>query len=350
MAKSIKEFITCICNRSLQDTQVFTKDKDKIIFKGIFSYAEFSINADDLPKPNKSGEMLDIDVGEDFNFSDYADSNWVIKVKDTKLKKQIEKIIEEGADIFELNELGFENTDGQYDVVPTEPDSFIIVGDEVGTDQADKIEELKSRGVFLLDSEDSANVSEAIEVLSKAAELQATVDVSNINLQFIKTSLAKAHKLAGDFEKALKIYEEVKDAYIQMEGKYSSGASWINSLISDLFLSLNKFDEAIFYKEHTLLFDAYPPRMVDFAKLLSLANRKLDANGVLSNALSKLNFDQYGDKARIELEMFELLVTETGKHEEALEVLKKATLSATLSRDGDLLKECKQAEKRLKKK
>jgi tetratricopeptide (TPR) repeat protein len=333
----------------LHDTQIFTNDKDILTFKGIFKYAEFKLLSTDLPKPNKFGEILDVDIGDDGELSDYSDTNWIIQVKDVKLKKKVQAIIDDGADISELNDLGFDNTGGQYDIIPNGSGSFII-DDESDTAKVENIETLQSRGKFLVESEESENSFEAIEVLTKAAKMQEIADPDNENLLFIKTSLALAYTLAGNITKSLEIYDEVKNRYLKIEGKYSSGASWINSLISDLYISQNEFDKAIFYKEQTMLFDGYPPHMMEFAKILTKANRKLDAGEILRIALKKSDFDNYEEQARIGLELFEIIATETGKHQEALDVLESATLSASLSGDKDLLKECKKAEKQFKKK
>lgn len=341
--------VICKCNGSLHDTQIFTNGKDIVTFKGVFKYAEFKIYLTDLPKPNKSGEILDVDIGDDSEISDYLDENWIIQIKDVKLKKKVQAILEDGADISELNDLGFDNTGGQYDIIPSGSESFII-DDESNTAKVENIETLQSRGKFLVESEEKNSAFEAIEILTKAAKMQEIADPTDMNLQFIKTTLAQAYTLSGNITKSLEIFTEVKNEYLKIEGKYSSGASWINSLISDVYVSQNKFDEAIFYKEQTMLFDEYLPRMVDFAKILSKANRKLDAGEVLKIALNKSSFDNYEEQARIGLELFEVIATETGKHQEALDVLENAILSASLSGDKELLKECKKAEKQFKKK
>jgi tetratricopeptide (TPR) repeat protein len=341
--------IICKCNRSLHDTQIFTNGKDILTFKGVFKYAEFKIYLTDLPKPNKSGEILDIDIGDDSEISDYLDENWIIQIKDVKLKKKVQAILDDGADISELNDLGFDNTGGQYDIIPSGSESFII-DDESNTAKVENIETLQSRGKFLVESEEKNSAFEAIEILTKAAKMQEIADPTDMNLLFIKTTLAQAYTLSGNIIESLEIFTEVKNEYLKIEGKYSSGASWINSLISDVYVSQNKFDEAIFYKEQTMLFDEYLPRMIDFAKILSKANRKLDAGEVLKIALNKSSFDNYEEQARIGLELFEVIATETGKHQEALDVLESATLSASLSGDKELLKECKKAEKQFKKK
>lgn len=343
--------IICKCNRSLHDTQIFTNGKDIVTFKGVFKYAEFKIYLTDLPKPNKSGEILDIDIGDDSEISDYLDENWIIQIKDVKLKKKVQAILDDddGADVSKLNDLGFDNTGGQYDIIPSGSESFII-DDGSNTAKVENIETLQSRGAFLIESEESENSFEAIEVLTKAAKMQEIADPDDINLQFIKTTLAKAYTLSGNIMKSLEIFTEVKNEYLKIEGKYSSGASGINSLISDVYLSQNKFDEAIFYKEQTMLFNEYLPHMMDFAKILAKANRKLDAGMVLKIALNNSDFFNSKEQAQIGLELFEVIATETGKHQEALDVLQSATLSASLSGDKELLKECKKAEKQFKKK
>ena len=347
MSKS--KIIICKCNGSLHDTQIFTNGKDIVTFKAVFKYAEFKLHLADLPKPNKSGEILDVDIGDESELSVYLDENWIIQIKDVNLKKKVQAILDDGADISELNELGFDNTGGQYDIIPSGSESFIIE-DESDTAKVDNIETLQSRGKFLVDSEEVDSAFEAIEILTKAAKMQEIADPTDMNLLFIKTTLAQAYTLSGNIIESLEIFTEVKNEYLKIEGKYSSGASWINSLISDVYISQNKFDEAIFYKEQTMLFDEYLPNMMDFAKILSKANRKLDAGEVLKIALNKSSFDNYEEQARIGLELFEVIATETGKHQEALDVLESATLSASLSGDKELLKECKKAEKQFKKK
>jgi hypothetical protein len=303
-----------------------------------------------VPKPNKSGELLDIEIGDDYSFTSYSDSSWKLDVADAKLKKKVQAIINNGADIEELNELGFENTDGHYDIKPIKPDDLTIVDNNVALNHGADAEKLHAKGKFLVESDDPNKALEAIGLLEQAVDIEALKQPCSENLQSIKTTLAQAYALGKSFEKSLQTYEDVKKLYVEKEGKYGSGVSWINSLIGDLLISQEKFEEAVIYKEQTLIFDAYLPRIIEFAQLLARADRSVDAVGVLQLALEKADFDDYEEQAKIGLEIFQVLVSDASRHHEAMNALKEANLSASLSGDEDLMKQCKKAEKVLNKK
>lgn len=121
MAKSPKARMVIVkCERSLHDTQIFTRGDDTLTYKALVRWATFTVPANQVPKPDKAGKMLDVDLGEDYELGDYEDETWKVEVKDAALKKKVKKIIEDGADTAELDDLGFENTGGQRDIIPTD--------------------------------------------------------------------------------------------------------------------------------------------------------------------------------------------------------------------------------------
>lgn len=346
MAKSSKsKMVTIKCERCLHDTQIFAKGDDTLTYKATVRYAKFTVPADQVPKPDEDGNMLEVDLGEDYELGDYENESWTIEVKDAALRKKVKKIIDEGADTAELSDLGFENTGGQWDIIPEDDDSFVIEDPSAEPSPKKKIEKLKARGDFLVRSEEAEKAHEAIDLLSEAAELQKALDPASEELQFINTSLGKAYAISGNHKKALEVFENVKREYTSSEGRYSSGASYINGLVAELLIKDEKYDEAIPYMEQSLLFDGDPENLTNFAKLLSQAGKKKDAVVVLRIAEYKCDHDNYALVARIQLEIFAALLSEPGKQQEAKTVLEEATTSAELSDDEDLIKECKAAKK-----
>lgn len=350
MSKLKSKKIILKCNNCLHDIQVFTNGDDKLTFTGILKYAELIIPKDEIPSPNKAGQLIDIEIGDDYTFTDYSQKSWKIEVKNTTLKKKVQAVINNGADTDELNELGFENTDGQYDIKPTSPDALTFFDDDAESGQIDDTEKLFEKGKFLVESDDSNNSQEAIELLEKAVRNESLKNPLSENLQSIKTTLAQAYALGKDFEKSLQTYEEARKLYLDKEGKYGSGVSWINSQIGDLLISQGKLDEAIIYKEKTLIFDAYLPRIIEFAQLLASAKKIVDALGVLQLAQDKVDFDDYENQAKIGLQIVQILISDASRYQDVLDALEDATLSASLSGDAELLKQCKKVEKTLKKK
>ena len=89
MAKLVKKIAVVKCEGCLHDTQIFERGADKLTFNAIYRYAEFKIAFDQIPKPDKKGRILNIDVGDDYSFADYKTTNWKIEIKDLQLKKKI---------------------------------------------------------------------------------------------------------------------------------------------------------------------------------------------------------------------------------------------------------------------
>jgi len=342
VAKSVKKKIVVVkCEGCFHDTQIFERGTDKLTFNAIYRYAEFKIAFDQIPKPDKEGRILNIDVGDDCSFADYKTTNWKIEIKDLQLKKKIKSIIDSGADIGELTELGFENSDGHYDIITDDGGSFIVEDSSTGPSIVEKIGLLKSRGKYLLETEVIENIEESIVIFTQASDLQKKLDSESDELLFINTLLGKAYGLIGNTTKALEVFECVKQKYILLDGMYSSGASYVNSLIGDMFVTSKNYEDAIFYLEKSLLFDSYDVRIFEFANVLLKAGRKTDALGVLKVAKQKVDFDDYEKESRILIEIFNILIGDESKRKEALSVLEEANTSASLSRNDELIKECK---------
>ena len=114
------------CNRSLCDEQVFEKGTDKVTFIGIYRYAEFFMPESEIPEIVNNQE-IEIEI-EDFDNAGYWIEDWENQVKNTKLKKKIENMKNEGSlTASELDELGFVNTGGRYYLLVDGGDSTVTI-------------------------------------------------------------------------------------------------------------------------------------------------------------------------------------------------------------------------------
>ena len=107
-----------ICNRCLWDTQLYKLKNEELIFTGIYRYAEFVVAEDAVPSPDDKGNYIDIDIGDDAELSEFWLENWEAKIHNPTLKKKVDKIIASEDPLDGIEELGFENSGGSYEIKP----------------------------------------------------------------------------------------------------------------------------------------------------------------------------------------------------------------------------------------
>jgi len=335
------------CNRCLFDTQVFERGRDKVTFTGVYKYAGISLPTKDLPKFDKSGFALGFDVGENYKFSEFWQEKWDLKIKDAALKKKVQSLIDKGGSASDIEELGFENTDGWYDLKPKGDNNVEVIDSSLAESDEDTVAKLHLQGNELLQGETKENGREAVKLLQSALDLQAKIDADSDTFRFIGTDLGRAYRVSGDLSSALRQLEYVRTAYEKNEGRYGSGVTYLDELISEVFRDQGKYGKAIEFAEKSMLFDGGLEHMVSFAQLLDKASKHQDAIAVLRRADYATPIDDNSMLASIKLELFNVLIKKPDMLGEAQEILEEATTCAKLSEDKELIKACKEAKRKL---
>ena len=107
------------CYKSFNETQTFTKEKDKVVYTTLWRYADIVFPKDRVPLPNGDGHYLNIDVGDDVEYWDAKGDDFRIDISDTKLKKKVLKTMNSNNYEVKMEKLGF-TLDTTYNIRPSD--------------------------------------------------------------------------------------------------------------------------------------------------------------------------------------------------------------------------------------
>ena len=107
------------CTRCLHTIERYSSKYGEITFTGTYKSATIKLETDiDFSGTNET-PIYDIDISDDSELSEYSTELWEIQTTNKKIKKEFESALNNGDDIFEfIDKYNFENTGGQYDIVP----------------------------------------------------------------------------------------------------------------------------------------------------------------------------------------------------------------------------------------
>jgi hypothetical protein len=115
------------CYKSFSERQIFIRGNDRVVYEVLWRKATLVFPDDEVPSADSSGHYLDFRLPDDHNYYDEKSSNLEIHVKDSKLRKKVETIMEGNNEELEEQEdydqklikLGFD-MEARFDIRPSE--------------------------------------------------------------------------------------------------------------------------------------------------------------------------------------------------------------------------------------